>query len=233
MQNTISLVDIVDRINEMEQQGEFISESMRDATAQTILKFYDGNKKFLGFYLPMVDFKRGGRLFSGERLYTQLGINTVVSLEISRALSILAGGQPAVKSILDEVNQRLLKKCYVNDGCTTGECAHNMVAFWRYLLVNNWPDRDTRIKEILHHLNNSRDGNGRWDHFPFYYTLMVLLETGNNEAKLELDYALPACEASLPFISIIEPYLQRRKLILERCLHSEVIPQLNYLTLGV
>src|SRR5665648_29656 len=197
MQNPISLVEIVDRINEMEQQGEFICESMRHITAQTIIKFYDGNIKFLGFYLPIIDFKRGGHLFSGERLYTQLGINTVVSLEISRALCILAGDQPVVKSILDEINQRLLTKCYVKDGCTTGECAHNLVAFWRYLLVSDWPDRDVCIKEFLHLLKSNRDGNGRWEHFPFYYTLMVLLETRNHEARLELDYALPACEASL------------------------------------
>lgn len=233
MQDPISLVEIVDRINEMEQQGEFFSESMRRITAQTISKFYDGNMKFLGFYLPIVDFNRGGRLFSGERLYTQLGINTVVSLEICRALAILAGDQPNVKSILNDTNQRLLTKCYVKDGCITGECAHNLVAFWRYLLVSNWPDRDERIKEFLHLLKCNRDGNGRWKHFPFYYTLMALLETRNNEAELELDYALPACEASLPFISIAEPYRQRRKSILSRCLHSEIIPQLNYLTLGV
>lgn len=233
MQNPISLVEIVDRINEMEQQGEFFSESMRRITAKTISKFYDGNMKFLGFYLPIVDFNRGGRLFSGERLYTQLGINTVVSLEICRALAILAGDQPNVKSILNDINQRLLTKCYVKDGCITGECAHNLVAFWRYLLVSNWPDRDERIKEFLHLLKYNRDGNGRWKHFPFYYTLMALLETRNNEAELELDYALPACEASLPFISIAEPYRQRRKSILSRCLHSEIIPQLNYLTLGV
>jgi hypothetical protein len=233
MQNSISLVEIVDRINEMEQQGEFICESMRHITAQTILKFYDGNNKYLGFYLPMIDFKRGGRLFSGERLYTQLGINTIISLELSRALAILATDQPAVKSTLEEVENRLRSKCYVKDGCFSGECAFNMVAFWRYLLVCEWQDRDVRIKSFLQLLKNNRDGSGRWKHFPFYYTLMVLLETRNYDARLELDYALPACEASFPYISLGEPYRQRRKAILERCLQLASIPEMSYLPLGV
>jgi hypothetical protein len=233
MQNQISLVDIVDRINEIEQDGEFLSASQRSEILHTLFQFYSSNTKYLGFDIPSIDFLNGGRLFTGERLYTQLGINTVLSLEICRIMMILDKNQPDIKQILNMVNKRLLSKCYVKDNCITGECAHALLAFWRYLIASDWADRNDRINTMVGLLNTNRDGNGRWNHFPFYYTLMVLQETHTELAKQELDYAQSACEHSLPYVSVQEPYKHRRKHILEGCLNALPVTQMSFLSLGV
>ena len=233
MQDQISLVEIVDRINEIEQDGEFLSASQKSEILRTLFQFYSSSNKYLGFDIPSLDFEKGGHLFTGERLYTQFGINTVVSLEICRIMSLLDRTQDEIQPILNAVNTRLSTKCFVRDGCIIGECAHALLVFWRYLLVSDWPDREMRIIKIINILNTNRDGNGRWNHFPFYYTLMVLQETQMELAKQELDYAMPACERSLPYISVPEPFRHRRKLILENCLQSLPVTQMSFMSLGV
>ncbi len=233
MQDQISLVEIVDRINEIEQGGEFLSASQKSEILRTLFQFYSSSNKYLGFDIPSLDFKKGGHLFTGERLYTQFGINTVVSLEICRIMSLLDETQDEIQPILNAVNTRLSTKCFVRDGCIIGECAHALLAFWRYLLVSDWLNKDDRIKTFLGLLKSNRDDNGRWHHFPFYYTLMVLKETHMELAKQELDYAQAACERSLPYISVPEPYRHRRKFILENCLQSLPVTQMNFLSLGV
>ena len=46
-------------------------------------------------------------------------------------------------------------------------------------------------------LRSRRDGSGRWRTYPFYYTLLSLVEIDHPAAQAELTYAAPACERVL------------------------------------
>lgn len=217
MKEQISLVEIVDRINEIEQQGELLTVDQKEKANQILKKFYSGDPNYLGLTIPEYDFEQGGQLFTGERLHTRMGIHTVLSLEVCRAILSLTGFQDDLKAMIDEIDHRLLRKCYVKDYCVMGECVFAALAFWRYLLVSDWPDRELRIQNYVRILRENRDGFGGWKHFPFYYTLFVLQETQLPDAREELAYALPACQTHLPNLVIREPFRSRREMILNYC----------------
>lgn len=233
MKTDMSLVEIVDRLNEIEQLGEFLCLAQKEEAKQILLRYYIGSPIYLGFSIPQLDFDRGGQLFTGERLYTRMGIHTVLGLEACRSILSLVGYETDSKIMLDEIDMRLKSKCYVKDYCVTGECAYAALTFWRYLLVSNWPDKEERLQNYLRILKENRDGVGGWKHFPFYYTLFVLQETQLPDAREELIYAWPAAYGRLPNLAIGEPFRSRRKMVLEYCIsfmHNE-IP--SYWPLGI
>jgi len=217
MKEQISLVEIVDRINEIEQQGELLTVDQKEKTSKALKKFFLGDPNYLGFYIPGDDLEKGGQLFTGERLHTRMGIHNVLSLEVCRAILSLTGYQDDLKPMLDEIDYRLKYECYVKDYCVLGECAFAALALWRYLLVSDWPDREERVQNYVRILKENRDGAGGWRHFPFYYTLFILQETQLMGAREELGYALPACQTHLPNLVIREPFRTRRKMILNYC----------------
>jgi hypothetical protein len=149
-----------------------------------------------------------------------MGIHTVLSLEVCRAILAMNGLQEDLKPMMTEIDERLVMKCYVKDDCVMGECAFAALAFWRYLLVSEWPDREYRVKNFIRLLRENRDGAGAWKHFPFYYTLFVLQETQLPQARQELVYALPACNLRLADLVIAEPFKTRRKMLLDFCVFS-------------
>ena len=146
---TISLAEVVDRLTEMEQQGEFLTTAQRHQTVRTLAQFYSGAQPYLGFYIPSYDLTHGGRLFTGERLRTHAGLNMVLSLEVCRTLLMLDGFKVEIAAIIAEVNRRVQQTCFAKDGCVNGECAISMLAFWRYLLAAGWNDGDARMEAFL------------------------------------------------------------------------------------
>ena len=181
-----SLGQLVERLNQLEWEQSFLMTAERQKIVEYLLHFYTGHQKYLGFELAQADFRHGARLFTGERLRTQLGLNYVLSLEICRQFRMMDGFTVETGEILEAVEKRLQKLCFVNNDCTLGECAYCGLAFWRYLLVSGRPDRDARVRRYLDVLRTHRDGNGRWKQFPFYFTLLVLFETKNPQADEEL-----------------------------------------------
>jgi hypothetical protein len=220
MKEEFSLIKIVDRLNDIEQHGELLTISQKEEAKNFLARFFIDNPIYLGFHIPTLDFVQGGQLYTGERIHTRMGIHTVLSLEICRALLSLLGYQPDLEHIMNQVDSRLENKCYVRDYCITGECVYAALTFWRYLLVSDWSDREQRLKNYLRILRENRDGYGGWKHFPFYYTLFVLQETQLPEAREELSYALPACHSHLPNLVIGEPFRSRRKMVLDYCISN-------------
>ncbi|MAT44336.1 MAG: hypothetical protein CL609_18545 [Anaerolineaceae bacterium] len=228
-----SLADLVEHLNELEWRGELLLTHQRRQVVNVLKQFHTGNSDYLGFCLSAADFTNGARLFTGERLHTQLGLNYVLGLEICRQLQRMDGFLVETREIIKDVNQRLLNLCFVKDDCLIGECAYSLVAFWRYLISANWLDGKERINHYVRLLKSQRDGNGRWNRFPFYYTLMVLFESDTPQADAELAYALPACQRSRNFITLPEPYAQRRKELVDQVDRIFSVKQVQFSTLGV
>jgi len=63
-----------------------------------------------------------------------------------------------------------------------------------------------------------RDGKGKWDGFPFFYTLLLLTEADDPLATQELTYAAPVCEKQLTQNWHSDPISMRRQEILSRAL---------------
>ena len=60
-------------------------------------------------------------------------------------------------------------------------------------------------------LRKYRDGRGRWRRFPFYYTLLALVEGGERAAVPEMRYAAPGLERMLKRPSGREKYAVRHR----------------------
>jgi hypothetical protein len=74
------------------------------------------------------------------------------------------------------------------------------------------------IERGLKRLAELRDGAGRWRVFPYWYTLLALVETDGAGAVTELRYAAPVAERYLKRQPGADAYAQRRHALAARAL---------------
>ncbi|MFH1313467.1 MAG: hypothetical protein ABIJ00_09640 [Candidatus Eisenbacteria bacterium] len=67
-------------------------------------------------------------------------------------------------------------------------------------------------------LQEHRDGRGRWRRFPYYYTLLALVEGGEKTAVPEMRYAAPGLERMLKRSARRDRYDVRRRELAQRVL---------------
>jgi len=173
---------------------------------------------YAGLFAPTeTDYQAGVRLFTGERLRTQLATRNVLTAEAARALFLL--DLPAVwREVWQQAEQRLLREGFAAQLCVTGECAHSGVAWMRYLAASGRDDREERLMAHLRVLAEHHDGSGRWRRFPFHYTLLALSEIDLPAAVAELRCAAPACERALRRSRGGDRYARRRRAVIEKVL---------------
>jgi hypothetical protein len=70
----------------------------------------------------------------------------------------------------------------------------------------------------MEYLREHRDGKGRWRRFPFYYTLLALLEIPGSRATGEMGYAGPGLERMLKRSRRNDRFDLRRRAVAERVL---------------
>ena len=70
----------------------------------------------------------------------------------------------------------------------------------------------------MQYLREHRDGRGRWRRFPFYYTLLALLEIPGRGATSEMRYAAPVLERMLTRAGRADRFALRRRAVAERIL---------------
>jgi hypothetical protein len=163
------------------------------------------------------DYREGARLFTGERLRTKLATQNVLTAEAVRVLVLLGISSAPVQDCLDRVGRKLASQCFAGS-CRIGECAHSAVGLMRYLAVDGWMDAEEHLARHLELLSQHRDGSGRWQRFPFYYTLLTLTEIDLPSAVEELRYAVPACERVLRRASSDGEYARRRRVVIDQVL---------------
>jgi hypothetical protein len=155
------------------------------------------------------------RLFSGERLHTQLAAHHTLLIDASRSLILLGVHSGAVSRALELARRKMETRCYASF-CAVGECRHLTVAFMRYLIARQSPEDEPRLCGFFTQLAAQRDGQGRWGSFPFFYTLLMLSESDHPLAIQERHYAAPLCAALLERPWKDDPISQRHKSILAR-----------------
>ena len=189
-----SLSGTIDAVSARLACGESLSTTEREDLVAWLLDRQIRSGRGSGMLAPFPgEFEAGVRLFTGERLRTRIAIRNVLTLESTRILSALAGEAPEVRSALARTSAAMRQACFAVSHCVIGECAHSSIAYMRDAAAERSGCRRKWIEDHLHVIREHRDGTGRWKRFPFYYTLLALLEVGTPSANAELEYARPAC----------------------------------------
>jgi len=154
------------------------------------------------------------RLYTGERLRTKLAIRNVSSIEAAHALLALDPKSPDVTAAVRRTAEWLQCTCFALRHCVIGECAHSFASYLRFLQLHSPSEHD--IARRLQVLRELRDGNGRWQRLPFYYTVLALADLPMEAARSELRYALPALERVRNRCKKNGMYEVRQKRLVER-----------------
>ena len=88
------------------------------------------------------------------------------------------------------------------------------MSVWRHLAMGGLSRRAARLSDGMTILREHRDGSGRWQRFPFYYTLLALTECGGRVGHAEILYAAPALARTRQAAG--EKYALRRRALAER-----------------
>ena len=85
-------------------------------------------------------------------------------------------------------------------------------------LVSDMQGAQQHLAAGMKTLKQHRAGNGRWRRFPFYYTLLALMDIDLKAARDELRYAAPSCEILLKRDPGGGKYDQRRRKLMDKVL---------------
>jgi len=163
------------------------------------------------------DLSRGIQLFTGERIRTGAGTRHILGEESCRALCRLQRAAPEVGSALGRANRSMTRRLGRAEGFYC--CGACTVALWRHLAAGGLDHSRRRLAAGMEALHRHRKGGGRWRRFPYWYTMLALLEIDTPAARKEMEYALPACRRILNRTPRAGKHDQRRRLIAQRALH--------------
>ncbi len=77
-------------------------------------------------------------------------------------------------------------------------------------------DCNDALDRMLPVLPLHRDAKGTWRRFPFFFTLLALIEMDRPAALAELRYALPECQKKHKRLEPKDLYAERKIAVLER-----------------
>ncbi|MBN2543567.1 hypothetical protein JXI42_11945 [bacterium] len=221
--NPDSLEKTIDALNEAFFLNKTLSKSQRYDAAKWIASRQDLPGAYARMFAPTKnDYLNGIRLFTGEKVSSRAGIGHILGEEACRALILLNVPLVKVYNALNSATMAMLNRLEEAESKGTpvgmyccGTCTASM---WRHLAVGGLDDTGKRLGKGMHILKQHRDGKGKWNRFPFYYTLLALVGVELPGAYMELKYAAHTCERLLKRNNKDEKYTQRRKLILEKAL---------------
>ena len=186
-----SLILTVDHFNE----AAFREDDWRNE-AESIVAWVSerlGGGYFGSFAMTESDWQRPFHLFTGERITTRAGRSHVLAQETNRMLEIIekeTGNRIEAKQVSEEM---LAKRIFENEqsiALPTGDycCGTCSVSLWRCLEAGGYPQYAEALENGIHTLARFREEKGGWRRYPFYYTLLSLIEIANQEAVDELRY---------------------------------------------
>lgn len=224
--NPKSLAATVDAINEAFFFGRKLPAAERGEAARWIagrVGMKKGERFCAGSYRGMFaptpeDFAGGIRLFTGERMPSRAGTAHILGQEACRAMILLDSRGAGCRTALAEAEGWMSDLRTMRGGmycCATCSCA-----LWRHVAVSALARADGCLAAGLKSLRAHRAGEGRWQRFPFYYTLLALTEIDLPDARRELRYAAPACRALLGHAGRGGAYDERRRELLRRAVEK-------------
>ncbi len=214
-----NLAETLDLINEALFYNYPMSKTQMIEAVTWICQQQNKSGKSAGmFIVTAADYRSETRLFTGEKLKTKLARRNILTQEAARVLALSNISSDEVKATLVYANRWMLQSCYAAEYCAMGECRHSAIGFMRYLTVSKLEDSEQRLENHIQVLKKRRDGKGRWNGFPFYYTLLALSEINLPSAIRELQYSIPACKRSLKRTTGTDKFSRRRQAIIQKVL---------------
>ncbi|MCA9758561.1 MAG: hypothetical protein KDA27_22385 [Candidatus Eisenbacteria bacterium] len=143
--------------------------------------------------------QNGIQLFTGERI-TSASARHILGEETCRALRALDVRDRALQSALDRADGGLLEALgraerdprNTNPGVfCCGKCT---IGMWRNLLSGGLDRTEERLTKGLRWLHSMRNGSGKWNRLPFWYTVLALDEIDLPAAQKEIHYAAASLE---------------------------------------
>lgn len=219
--NTLAVT--LDALNEVFFMGHSLSRVERTTVARWLADRQGLKGAYRGMIAPTpLDFKRGIRLFTGEKVVSGAAIGHILGEEASRALILLNGNLPVAREALKKSNKGMIRALMSCETPTRVRgfycCGTCTAALWRHLAVGGLRQSKRRLNAGLKVLRRYRDGTGKWRRFPFYYTLLALSEIDRSIAIDELHYTAPLCERLLTRYRAKNKIAERRRILLERIL---------------
>lgn len=166
--------------------------------------------------------KSGILTFTGERV-TSASARHILGEETCRTLRLLGSTDAAVVRALASADQNLIAclERWRNDRQGNAGlfcCCKCSVGLWRNLLSGGLDRQRERLRLGVRELRKRRDGNGKWQGFPFWYTALALCEMDTPDAKAELKYAAPLLERTVERTPAPSVYARRRHALAGRAL---------------
>jgi hypothetical protein len=172
------------------------------------------------FAVQPEDEKNTARLYTGEPLNSNAALQHILGEEALSALLHINSQIPQAQ----EVVQKALSSMMAFTGMLKQQppyffcCGKCTAAVWRVLQKVDLPEANIFMQQGLKILRDMRLGDGKWQRFPFYYTLYALIGIPCSEE--ELIYAAPAVEKSLQYLHKDDIFHQRKRKIAEQVLSS-------------
>lgn len=216
-----SLAETLDNIHDALFLGKPISKTERAEAAQWIAARQGLPRSYAGMFAPTdFDFQHWPRLFTGEELKSSAATAHILSQEACRALLLLNAPAKQVKTALATATASFLARIDASYAPKSGFycCGTCSVSLWRHLAAGGLDDPAQRLAHGLKHMQELRDGKGRWKRFPFHYSLLALSELDSRAALAEMRYAAPIVERALKRQAGRDKYARRRRTVMERVL---------------
>ena len=218
-----SLALTVDAVNEAMFFERTLSKSDRQQAARWIAARQGLPGAYANMFAPTKkDFQTGLTLFTGEKISSRVGLAHILGQESRRLLNLLDIKSAEVKKAMEEADNGFLEymRRYIRaeEGmycCTMCSCV-----FWRRMSAAPLEDSERILANAVKTLKSFRDGKGRWEKFPFYYTLLLLSDIKLPSAEQEMRYTAPACERLLKKEITKDKIAQRRRILAERILEK-------------
>ena len=218
-----SLAATLDVLNEVFFMGHSLSRGEKTTAIRWLASRQGVRGAYRGMIAPTpLDFERGAKLFTGEKVISGAAIGHVLGEESSRALILLDADSPIAHEALKRSNKGMMRALM---SCETPArvrgfycCGTCTAAMWRHLAVGGFRQPKKRLVAGMKALKHYRDGTGKWHRFPFYYTLLAMTDIDLRSAVDEMRYAAPVCEQYLRRYKAKNKLAKRRRLVMEKVL---------------
>lgn len=223
----MKLSDAIDRVNAAQFWNEKLPVTDRKQLAKIISDSYGKPGAYAGtFALSSSEARAGVLLFTGERAVSA-SAKHISGEEACRALRILNVTDKSIRKNLDEATKSLMncldraesdKEHRMGGNAGLFCCGRCSVAVWRHILAGGFDRHEQRLRAGVSHLKKLRDGKGKWQYFPFWYTISALAEMDFPVAMAEIDYAKATLRRAASKTNSKDEFDRRRSEIARRAL---------------
>ena len=218
-----SLIVTVDRFNAAEMAGTLAEIDDMDPLVEWTSARLGTPDAYAGsFGMTPADWKRPFHLFTGEPLKTDASRAHIIAEETLRMLLLIEETTGRTIEARETGEARLAEQIFGKTKNTVLDsgiycCATCSVAMWRAITAGAYEDYAWIREPGMNHLRDSREANGGWKRFPFYYTLLCLGELMGPAITIEIGFHREAGIRRLRSLkSKRDTYSKRRRDLLQR-----------------